>query len=388
MRKVDPKLSKTLIVIALLLTLSYLLPCGFSQNYSFAYQFLDRPDGSTYYRLNVTVPQSLYEYYLGKSHTVRSTSDFAKFVTPFALKPIADSLLEIYNDDENFVNGVLMLVHQIPYEVTIPPKYPVETIVENKGDCDLFSFIAASIIKVRGLDCVLLHYENEKHMNIGVNLQHAPRDVRGEAFYVTHNHNRYYIAECTGSDWQTGWRVGECPEDLRYASAQIITLENYEEISAGQVSASLNALAVSALTLATSAILVIQGSTVMLSGQLSPKLQDKNITIYVKVNNLRWMVLDTITTDSNGLFDYAWHVGVGGLCYVRASWSGDDNYAVADSPTVIITSLSVFFILLLVTTLILIAVGTIIYSMGKQAQRDIYVPQLPEILYRQKKAFS
>ena len=131
---------KAFLIVIVLLTICYLLPSGFSENYSQSYQLLDKPDGSTYYRLNVTVQQSLYEYYTEKTHSLISNNDFAKFVTPYALKPIADCLFEIYTDDEDFVNGVLMIVHQIPYEET-PAKYPVETIVENKGDCDLFSYV-------------------------------------------------------------------------------------------------------------------------------------------------------------------------------------------------------------------------------------------------------
>jgi len=89
------KKPKTFLLIIVLLTISYLLPQGFSENYSQSYQLLDKPDGSTYYRLNVTVQQSLYEYYTEKSHGLNSNSEFAKFVTPYALKPIADCLLEI-----------------------------------------------------------------------------------------------------------------------------------------------------------------------------------------------------------------------------------------------------------------------------------------------------
>jgi hypothetical protein len=170
------KRAKTLVLVIVLFIISYLIPYGYSQTHSQTYQLLDKVDGSTYYRLNVTVQQSLYDYYVEKSHKLNSNSDFAKFVTPYALEPIADKLSEIYTDDEDFVNGVLMIVHQIPYEVTAPAKYSVEVIAENVGDCDLFSYVAASIIKARGLDVVLLYYESQAHMNIGISLSHAPHE--------------------------------------------------------------------------------------------------------------------------------------------------------------------------------------------------------------------
>ena len=271
------KKPKTFLLLIVLFTISHLLPQGFSQNHSQSYQLLDKPDGSTYYRLNVTVQQSLYEYYTEKSHSLNSHSDFAKFVTPYALKPIADCLLEIYTDDEDFINGVLMIVHQIPYNET-PAKYPVETIVENKGDCDLFSYVAASIVKAHGLDVVLLYYESQAHMNIGVSLSHVPHDAREQVYYVTYNNIRYYVAEATGGDLQNGWRVGECPDKLKNAPAQVITLENCEQSTYGQVSASYKTLASSTISLIISPTNLIQGGTVTLSGQLSPPLQNRTVT--------------------------------------------------------------------------------------------------------------
>ena len=372
------KKPKAFLLLIVLFTISYLLPHGFSENHSQSYQLLDKPDGSTYYGLNVTVQQSLYEYYAEKSHGIDSNSDFAKFVTPYALKPIADCLLEIYTDDEDFINGVLMIVHQIPYNET-PAKYPVETIVENKGDCDLFSYVAASIVKAHGLDVVLLYYESQAHMNIGVSLSHAPHDAREQVYYVTYNNIRYYLAEVTGGDWQNGWRVGECPDKLKNAPAQVITLENCEQTTYGQVSASYKTLAYSTISLIISSTYLIQGGAVTLSGQLSPPLQNRTVTIYVKINNSPWMVLDTTTTNQNGYFTYAWNTEDAGICYIRSSWSGNNDYGGADSLIQTVTVLSTFFVLLLAITAILVCVGIAVFIMSKQAQPNIQEPQPPEI---------
>jgi len=366
-------------IVTVLLTFSYLFPYCLSENHSHSYQLLGSANGSTYYRLNVAVSQSLYDYYHEKSHKLSSNPDFAKFVTPYALKPVADSLWEIYTNDEDFANGVLMIVHQIPYQETLPMKYPVETIVENQGDCDLFSYIAASIMKAGGLDVVLLYYENEAHMNIGVHLSHTPLDVRGRAYYVMHNNIQYYTAECTGDNWKNGWRVGECPDDLKHASPTVITLENCETWASGQVSASYETLKPSAISLTISSTSVIQGSTITLSGQLSPPLQNKTVTIYIKINNLPWTVLDTVTIDSNGRFACAWNTDAAGMCYIRASWSGDNDYAGADSPIQNVMVFSMFFILLLVITVILVCVGTVVFLMSRRSRREVQEPQPPEI---------
>ncbi|MEM3623118.1 MAG: Ig-like domain-containing protein [Candidatus Bathyarchaeia archaeon] len=382
------KLSKILVIVTILLTLSYLFPYCLAETYSISYQILNKPNGSTYYRLNVTIQQSLYDYYLGKSHKLSSDNDFAKFVTPYALKPIADNLWKIYSDDEDFANGALMIVHQIPYKVTEPAKYPIETMVENTGDCDLFSFIAASIMKAGGLDVVLLYYKDESHMNVGVSLSHTPHDVRGQVYYITYNDIKYYIAECTGY-FQNGWRVGECPDSLKQASVEIITLENCEQWSPGQVSASYKTLMSSTMSLTASPTYLVNQGTVTLSGQISPALQNKTITIYISVNNAPWQVLGTTTTDSSGRFTYVWDVETSaGVCFIRASWSGDYDYAGADSPIQTVTILSAFFVLLLAVTMILVCMGVIVFVMSRQKQPKIQEPQPPEVPSLTEKTFT
>lgn len=282
--------SKKILSLSILLIIYCLIPYCYAETCNCSYEILDHPDGSTHYRLNVVVQRSLYDYYLEKSHTLNSNNDFAKFVTPYALKPIADKLREIYTGDEDFANAVLMIVHQIPYEVTVPPKYPVETLIENKGDCDIFSYVAASILKAGGLDVVLLYYESQSHMNIAVSLSHTPHDARGQVYYVTVDGTQYYMAELTGGDWENGWRVGECPDSLKNAPVQIITLENSEQSTFGQVSASYQTLASSSISLAISPTFLIQGSVVTITGQLSPALQNETIIIYIRTNTLPWRV--------------------------------------------------------------------------------------------------
>lgn len=372
------KLSKNLALIMVLVVSSYLLPCCFSDNFTLHYQVLDSPDGSICYRLNVAVPQSLYEYYSEKSRRLGSSDNLARFVTPYTLQPIADSLWEIYGNEEDFANGVLMLVHQIPYNETLPVKYPVETMVEKRGDCDLFSYVAVSILKAGGVNGVLLYYESEDHMNIGVHLSDPPEDARSESCYVRVDGVRYYVAECTGGEGNRGWRVGECPDNLKLASAKVVTLEECEEWGPGQVSASYETLEASAISLTASSY-VIQGKTAQLSGQLSPALQNQTVTLYIKVNNFPWSVLDTVTTGSDGRFVYAWRPDTAGVHCIRASWSGNKDYGAADSSLRHMTVISVFFFLLLAVTGVFVCVGTILFLMSRPSRPEVEEPRPPQI---------
>ena len=361
------RLADAIVVLTVFVALFCLFPEGSSANYTVGYQLLDHVSGSTYYRLNVAVSDSLYQYYVDKDHMLVTENDFPKFVTPYTFKPLSDSLRQLYDDDEAFVNGALMIVHQMIYEATRPPKYPVETIAAGKGDCDLFSFVVASIVKVGGLDTVLFYYESESHMNVGVNLSQDPVDARGGVEYVMHDGKKFYVAECTGEDWQNGWRVGECPDNLKQASLKVITLEGSESSAPGQVSASYNTLHLSLLSFGSSTSFLIQGSTVTFTGQLTPALSSVNVTIYIKVNGLQWSELVTIQTDSNGKFAYVWNAASPGICSVRASWSGNELYASADSPVRTIAVLSLFLVSLLSITIALVCIGVSTFLLSRRS---------------------
>ena len=344
------------IIITLLLLAAFFSPsCCFAANYDYTYELLNHPGGSTNYRLTVSVTSSLYGYYRSKDHNLH-VYDFAKFVTPYPLKPIADDLWSIYGDNEDFANGVLMIAHQIPYVESGPQKYPVETIVENEGDCDLFSFIAASIMKAGGLDVVLLLYQTQNHMNVGVYLSEEPNYARSAVYYYTHDGKRYYVAECTGDDWRHGWRVGECPDLLQEASARIITLEDCEQSSPGQVSSSYGALGASSLSLAVSTRFVITRSAVTISGSISPALSGKNITLYVSSSGSPLSMLVTVVTDSDGRYSYTWRPSSAGIYSIRASWSGDADYAGADSGICTLIGVPLEWLMMGLTVIVLLIV--------------------------------
>jgi hypothetical protein len=119
---------------------------------------------------------------------------------------------------------------------------------------------------------------------------------------------------------------------------------------------------------------MVQGGTITVSGQISPQLHNETVVIYVKENNSPWTILQIVTTDSEGKFTYVWNVETTGICYVRASWSGNEEYAGADSPIYIITVVSMLFVLLITILIIIVCVGVITALMTKQTK-----PQFPEI---------
>ncbi len=339
-----------------------------------SYQLVNQDDGTYTHTLNVVIPQSLTDYYNGLSHRAASAADFPKFVTPYALKPIADCLRQIYPDDEDFTNGVLVLIHQIPYEEVLPAYYPAETLLRNSGDCDLMSYIGASILMAGGLDVVLFHYPTEEHMNIGVHLATKPNDARLPVTFLQNNGVTYYVAESTSTNWQEGWRVGECPDDLKTAPASIITLENSEQIAPGQVSASFRKLDPTALGLEVSSIITIQGSMLTLRGQITPAVPNEKVTVYWSPNGAPWAVLTTTVTQSNGKFEYTWKPATSGfvdMLDVRASWTGNQQYAGNTSQTKNSTILSFLMLIALIVPVVVIVVSVVAVAVRRRKTKPL-----------------
>jgi hypothetical protein len=370
--------TKTATLLATTLILFSTISLGTAQNQTITYQLLNHPEGNITYELNVVVPEHLHEYYVEKSHRLTSSNGFPNFVTPYALQPMADRLWDIYDDEEDFANGALMIVHQITYVETTPAKYPVETMVDGQGDCDLFSLIAASVIKAGGLDVVLLYYEEQSHMNIGVHLSSAPENVRDTAYYVTHDDTRYYVAECTGGNWEDGWRVGECPDDLKQVSAEVITLEDVEQVAPGQVSASFTAMEPSVLSLEVSPIISIQNSAITIGGQLAPEMSNENVTLYAKINSAEWTVIGTVVTQSNGRFEYVWIAEVAGSHAIRAGWSGNALYTGAMSSAKSATVIPLFLTALIGVAVIAAVVGVVAVLVAKHGQQQSLEPPEPQ----------
>jgi hypothetical protein len=215
-------------------------------------------------------------------------------------------------------------------------------------------------------------------MNIGVHLSSAPEDVRDSVYYVTHDGTRYHVAECTGGNWREGWRVGECPEDLKHVSAEVFTLEDAEQVAPGQVSASFTAMEPSALSLEVSPIISLQNSAIVLGGRLAPKVSNENVTLYAKINSAAWTVIGTVVTQSDGSFEYVWVAEVAGSHAICAGWSGNAFYTGAMSTAKSATVLPLFLTALIGVAVIAAIVGVVAVLVARHGQQQSLEPLEPQ----------
>jgi predicted transglutaminase-like cysteine proteinase len=178
---------------------------------------------------SMQIPEAAYDYY--KSLPRSPTDDYSIYVT----HPLDDTLInsladeirgnaqkEGYNEYET-VSFAIAFVQSLPYASDSVatgydeyPRYPIETLVDDGGDCEDTSILAASLIEALGYGVVLLVFpetaESEGHCAVGV--------AGGEDVYGTfwkYGGKNYYYLETTGE----GWEIGDIPEEYQQASAHI-----------------------------------------------------------------------------------------------------------------------------------------------------------------------
>lgn len=140
---------------------------------------------------------------------------------------IADTLGNIFHDsakENGFTNKrikveyVIDLVQLLPYVTDDVsrgfdeyPKFPAETIVDARGDCEDTSILLASILQSTAFNYDMVLIQPPGHMACGIYGQDLP------GYYWEYNGRKYYYIETTG----TGWGIGDLPETYQDESAII-----------------------------------------------------------------------------------------------------------------------------------------------------------------------
>jgi hypothetical protein len=171
----------------------------------------------------LSIPQSLYDYYVERPRA--QTADYSIYVThpnddeyiDTIVNGIEEAAADAGYDEIETVNFAVSFVQSMPYaadSVTTTydeyPRYPIETLVDNGGDCEDTSILMAAILDAMGYDLVLISPPN--HMAVGIL---GSEGMSGT--YWEHNNGKYYYLETTSS----GWEIGELPEEYTGESAII-----------------------------------------------------------------------------------------------------------------------------------------------------------------------
>jgi len=164
------------------------------------------------YDWTLPIPLRTYFYYKAKSRL----ADVSKYGA-LAADAYADSLVNVlvnnlkdatitYNLRQiDVINMVATFIQSLPgidKNATTPydgvPRYPIETIMEQQGDCEDTSILAAAILVRMGYDVVFFVYEQPKHIAVGI---YMPGST---GYSWEYKGKRYFYLETTGGKWQLG----------------------------------------------------------------------------------------------------------------------------------------------------------------------------------------
>ena len=198
---------------------------GYLKSFKWSYLFDD-------YQFSYNFDPKRYSYYISQSHKISKYSDYLNFVTVDepALIDIAYILHNI-SKEENFdseeeINFILSFSQSLKYSednitagVGEYPRYPIETLVDQTGDCEDTSALLISLVEILGFNASIIlipeAWEGYGHAAVGINVTGATgvHYILNEGKF---NEISYYYAETTAP----GWRLGEMP-DLDSNSAYI-----------------------------------------------------------------------------------------------------------------------------------------------------------------------
>jgi len=169
------------------------------------------------------VPGPLCKYYTERHRTRRFGAYIADpFDEPF-VAGLADRIRRFADrrglSRRDRVNAAVRFVQSLEYtpdDVTTGqveyPKYPIETLVHEGGDCEDTSLLLGALLRELGCEVAPVVLPNHHHMLLGV----AP-DFDVDGAYYGYEDTAYYTLEATGH----GWNIGDLPRQYRNASAEV-----------------------------------------------------------------------------------------------------------------------------------------------------------------------
>lgn len=181
---------------------------------------------SATYSIDLPIRPSVYEQFrsLRRVYTDEWAKEYASKGIVGEVKLLAQKLMQAGQPQNSFAEVAFVLSFAqgaVRYEYDSDdnpnsvtkgeyPKYPVETLVEECGDCEDSSILGAALLKVMGYNTALIFAPS--HCALGI--------AEAEGFngtYVEHANIRYYYCETTA----TGWKIGEMPEKYNLSDMTI-----------------------------------------------------------------------------------------------------------------------------------------------------------------------
>ena len=185
---------------------------------------------------NLSIPVDLYNAYKSVPVSTR-TSDgpagygFCTTTKDSYVQTLANQLNDTANrqgyDVFHKVSFVLAFVQSLPYtsdSVTTGhdeyPRFPIETLVDDGGDCEDTSILFATLTLIMGYGTVYINPPD--HYAVGI----LGNDLQGTYWTYPEGSNKtYYYCETTGD----GFTIGQLPDEFRGQNAYIYTIDESKQ---------------------------------------------------------------------------------------------------------------------------------------------------------------
>lgn len=174
-----------------------------------------------WYALTYTFPDSIYSFYKRVPRTYKNYADYViessshRFIGNFATKLKALGTQNGLNEWQT-ANLIVKFVQYIPYRVDVGeyPRFPIETLIDFKGDCEDSAILLAAILSYLGYDVLLVSPPG--HMAVAVACSNC------EGTYYTQDGQRYFYIETTDESWP----IGRIPDQYANKDAKIYAVTN------------------------------------------------------------------------------------------------------------------------------------------------------------------
>jgi len=154
------------------------------------------------WRLSANISKTIYEFYRNKPGGM--SQNYADYALTGEDRPFLDDIMAQIRDNGRAngytglddVQNVLKFVQSIDYEEDTGSdhtRYPLETLVDEKGDCKDKAILGAAMLHEMGYDVVLLKFPS--HMALGIKGGGAM-----EGKYYEYAGTKYYYAETSGPE--------------------------------------------------------------------------------------------------------------------------------------------------------------------------------------------
>lgn len=176
------------------------------------------------------IPAEIYEYFKNKNRKMIS-GDYLKYINETADDRLIQNMAENmtkkaaesgYNEREQ-IEMLIAFVQSLDYvkdksatgEEIEYPKYPIETLYDEGGDCEDTCILLASLIRAKGYGVALIQMKN--HMAVGVKCSEG----FGAGSYYEVNGDKYYYVETTAK----GWDIGAIPDEYKNMEAKVLVVD-------------------------------------------------------------------------------------------------------------------------------------------------------------------